>query len=112
MLDNKIKAVSAQNRTWEGVRRVLHFGPVNGNPIVAVTSLISSDDRRNMSPMMNDNNLKNALADLREVLSRSQADNSEVGELLKQMEWVVGEIETKTVPRAFLNNAVASPVSF
>jgi hypothetical protein len=65
-----------------------------------------------MSLSMNDSNLKNALAELREVLSRSQADNSEVGELLKQMESVVGDIESKTLHQAFMNNIAAAPVSF
>ena len=63
-----------------------------------------------MSLSINDNNLKNALAELREVLSRSQADNSEVGELLKQMESLAVDIESKTIPRAYINNI--APVSF
>ena len=63
-----------------------------------------------MSLSMNDSNLKNALAELREVLSRSQADNSEVGELLKQMESVVGDIESKTLHKAFMKACVRAEI--
>ncbi len=58
--------------------------------------------------------LRTALAELKEVISRAQADNIEIGEALNRMESIVGEIERKIVaPTPFVNaiNIASNPLN-
>jgi hypothetical protein len=51
---------------------------------------------KDMSFAIQSNSILKALAELREVLSRSQSYNTEVSDLLKQMEVIASKIEKET----------------
>jgi hypothetical protein len=61
-----------------------------------------------MSFPSDDNSLKATIYDLKDVLGRAQLDSLEIGESLKQLEIIVGNIESKAkrsgfVPQAFIS---------
>jgi hypothetical protein len=65
--------------------------------------------KENMSFPSDDNCVKATICDLKDVLGRAQLDSLEIGESLKQLELIVGNIESKAkssgfVPPAFISS--------
>ncbi len=61
-----------------------------------------------MSFPSDDNSLKTTIYDLKDVLGRAQLDSLEIGEALKQLEIIVGNIESKAKSSGFMPQAFVS----
>lgn len=61
-----------------------------------------------MSFPSDNNSLKATIGDLKDVLGRAQLDNVEVGEALKQLELIIGSIESKAKRSGFVPPAFVS----